>query len=519
MAVRAALGGSRGRIVRLLLTESVMVSVAGGIVGLVLGIAGIRALLTINDGGLPRIEADGALVALVDWHVLLFTLVVSLGAGIAFGLVPAVSGSHTNLTVALRRGGGHTGSGFRQHKARSVLVVVEMALALVLLVGSGLLSRSGAAGRFVNPGFDSQNVLIATMPLTDPRFRTSAAIAQTVDDAIGRLSALPGVESAGASFGVPLQGGCSFPFTIVGRSVGADPYHGEAGRVDLSPHYFDVFRIPVTRGRSFTDRDDAHAPPVVIINEAMAKKFWPNGDAIGARISIGGGTVKEFEREPPREIVGVVGDTRDDGLDIRPAPRMFVPLAQIPDAFSTLLVDMSQLFWIVRTNAAPSHGLRSAIEDGLRDATGLPIAQTRSMGDVVSTSTSSQQFTMWLMTVFGASALLLAAVGLYGLIAYSVAQRTREIGIRIALGAERAGVVALVMRQGLRLAIIGTAVGFAGALALSRLISSLLFGVTSRDPLVFVSAPFLFVVVALLALWWPARRASRVDPVIALRSE
>ena len=517
IAIRAAIGAGRGRIIRQLLTESVLLSVVGGALGLALGVAGIRALLSVNTAGIPRLGEAGALVN-VDWRVLGFTVLVSLATGILFGLIPALQGSHADLSSTLKESSGRSGTGFRQNKTRSLLVVSEVALALVLLVGSALLIRTSVALRNVDPGFDTSNVLTMRMSLTGPRFLKSEGVEQLVRDGVGRLSALPGIEKASATCCVPLQGGYGLPFVVVGRPLDDGPYHGGGDWVTLSPGYFDVFKIPVRRGRDFDERDDSQGPPVVIINEAMAKKFWPEGDPLNDRLIIGRGVMREFADEPERQIIGVVADTRDNGLNNDPGPRMFIPQAQLPDAANALNVRITPMAWVVRTRVEPM-SLSNAIQEQLRQASGLPVSDVRSMNQVVSLSTSRQQFNMWLMTVFGSVALLLAAIGIYGLMAYAVEQRTQEIGIRLALGAEASQVKNMVVFQGMRLTLAGVVIGVAAAFGLTRFIASFLFGVETWDPLVFVTVPVVLSVVALFAVWLPARRASRVDPIDALRYE
>ncbi len=517
IAIRAAIGAGRGRIIRQLLTESVLLSVAGGALGLLLGVVGIRALLAVNTAGIPRIGEAGALVT-VDWRVLTFTILVSLATGIVFGLIPALQGSHADLSSTLKESSGRSGTGFRQNKARSLLVVSEVALALILLVGSALLIRTSLALRAVDPGFDATNVLTMRMSLTGPRFATSEGVEQVVRDGVARLNALPGVEKASATCCVPLQGGYGLPFVVVGRPLNDGPYHGGGGWVTLSPGYFDVFKIPIKRGRDFNERDDSQGPPVVIINEAMARQFWPDGDPLNDRLIIGRGVMREFADEPERQIIGIAGDARDGGLNNDPQPRMFIPQAQLPDAANALNVRLTPMAWVVRTRVEPM-SLSNAIQEELRQASGLPVSDVRSMNEVVSLSTSRQQFNMWLMTVFGSVALMLAAIGIYGLMAYSVEQRTQEIGIRLALGAEAGQVKNMVVFQGMRLTLAGVVIGVAAALALTRFIASFLYGVEAWDPLVFVSVPAVLSIVALLAVWLPARRASRVDPMDALRYE
>lgn len=519
IALRAALGGSRGRIARQLLTESVVLSLVGGVLGLILGLVGIRALLSVNTAGLPRVGVEGAMVGL-DWRVLAFTLVTALGTGLLFGLFPALQSARTDLTTTLKEGGGRSGTGFRQNKARSVLVVTEVALALILLVGSALLIRTALALGGVDPGFDARNVLTMRMSLTGPRFLQSEGVEQAVRDGVERLRTVSGVESASATCCVPLEDGYGLPFTIVGRAAPAEgaPYHGGGQWMTASPGYFDVFRIPVKRGRAFTERDNSVAPGVVVINEAMTREYWPNGDPLNDRLVIGRGVMKEFATEPERQIIGVVGDTRDGGLNSEPGPAMYIPQAQVPDAVNALNLSISPLAWVVRTEGNPVL-VSTQVQEQIRQATGLPVTNVRTMEEVVSRSTSRQRFNMWLMTVFGACALLLAAIGIYGLMAYSVEQRTQEIGIRLALGASASTVKNMVVRQGMVLAVVGVLIGLAAAFGLARLMATLLYGVTTRDPLVFAGVPLLLTVVAFFAVWLPARRASKVDPMVALRYE
>ena len=516
IAIRAAMGGSRGRIVRQLLTESVVLSLAGGALGLLLGVVGIRALLAVNTAGLPRVGENGVLVG-VDWRVLGFALLVSVGTGVIFGLIPALQSAKTDLTTTLKESSGRSGTGFRQNKARSILVVTEVALALVLLIGSALLIRTAVALNRVDPGFDSRNVLTMRMSLTGPRFLQSESVSRMVRDASERVRRVPGVVEVSATCCVPLEGGYGLPFRIVGRPS-EGPFHGGGGWYTVSPGYFEVFRIPLKRGRTFTDRDDSRSPAVVIINEAMARQFWQKGDPLNDRLVIGRGVMKEFADEPERQIIGIVGDTRDGGLNNDPQPMMYIPQAQVPDPVNALNVKISTMAWVVRTEVEP-HTVSTQVQEQLRQATGLPVSNVRSMDEVVTRSTSRERFNMWLMTVFGGCALLLAAIGIYGLMAYSVEQRTQEIGIRLALGAPADKVRNMVVSQGMRLAIAGILIGLVAALGLARVMATFLFGVGVRDPMAFVGVPVLLTIVALLAVWFPARRGSRIDPLVALRYE
>jgi putative ABC transport system permease protein len=520
IAIRAAIGGSRGRIIRQLLTESVVLSVAGGVLGLLVGWAGIRALLSINTAGLPRVGEHGNLVA-VDWRVVAFTIGISLATGIIFGLIPALQSSKTDLTTTLKESSGRSGTGFRQNKVRSVLVVVEVALALVLLVGSALLIRTAVALGHVDPGFDTHNVLTLKMSLKGAQYEKSEAVEQVVRNGVEKLKSIPGVVNASATCCVPLQGGYGLPFRIVGRPLAADsqgPFHGGGGWMTVSPGYFEVFRIPVTKGRTFNERDTSTSTPVVIINEAMAKQYWPKADPLADRLVIGKGVMREFAAEGERQVIGVVADIKSNGLDSDPSPQMWIPQAQVPDLANALNVSLTPISWIVRTQVPPQ-SLSNAIQDQLRQVTGLPVSDVESMDSIVSVSVSRQRFNMWVMSVFGACAMLLAAIGIYGLMAYSVEQRTQEIGIRLALGAQASQVRKMVVTQGMALALVGIVIGLAGAFALARFITTFLYGVTPKDPLVFGGVPVVLALVAFFAVWLPARRASHVDPLIALRYE
>ena len=516
IAIRTAIGARRGRIIRQLLTESLVLSVIGGAIGLALGLFGIRALLAVNPGDIPRIGADGAGID-IDWRVLAFTAIVSLLTGVVFGLVPAVRASRADLNTTLKESGGLAGAAVRHNRARALLVMSEMALALVLLVGAALFIRTFVALRAVNPGFDANQVLTMGMSLSGGRFAKTAAVAQVIQEGETRLNALPGVEVAGATCCVPLQGGLGLPFVIEGRALSDGPFHGGGGFTPISASYFSAFRIPIIRGRAFTDRDTGGAPNVAIINQAMANEFWPNADPLADRITIAKG-LPELQ-DPTRQIVGIVGNVRAFGLGEEPGPIMYIPWAQLPDSHNTNLVGITPLSWIVRTRGEP-FSLSDAIQTELRQASGgLPAARPRAMDEIVTQSTARNDFNMLLLTVFAGSALLLATIGIYALMAYAVQQRTQEIGIRLALGAEPRTVRNMVVRQGMSLALAGVAIGVASAFGLTRLIASFLFGVTARDPMVFLVVPLLLGTVALIGVWLPARRAARVDPVIALRTE
>ena len=516
-AIRSALGASRARVIRQLLTESVLLAVVGGVLGLALGFLGVRWLLAISPAGLPRIGEDGGAVG-VDWRVLGFTLAVSCATGILFGLFPAFSVSRTDLNSTLKESSNRAGTGFRQAKTRSLLVITEVALAMVLLVGAALLIRTFVALRGVNAGFDAHNVLTMEMSMNGDRFSKTAAIAQLSRDGRQRLDAIPGVESSAFTCCLPVDGQFGLPFAIVGRPV--DPAKGQpgAGWMQASPDFYKTFKIPVIRGREFTDADTASAPSVVIINEALQKQYFPNENPIGQQILVGKGMGPPFE-EPARQIVGVVGNTHDRGLDQDTPPLMIVPDSQVLDAMTALNAKIVPLRWAVRTHGDPKR-LSAAISEQLRQASGgFPVAHIRTMEEIVSRTTSRQSFNMMLLTIFGAIALVLAAIGIYGLIAYSVQQRTQEIGIRMALGADRATIRKLMVWDGMKLTLIGMVLGIGASFGLTRLIASFLFGVKTWDPTAFIAVPVVLAAVALLAVWLPAMRASRVEPMMALRVE
>jgi predicted permease len=530
LAIRAAVGAGRWRMIRQLLTESMVLSSAGGLLGLGAGLVGIRVLLGLypaavpfpspgNPVTLPRLGEGGAGVAL-DWRVLAFTIGVSFATGLLFGLIPARSASRPDLTTALKESNGKS-TGLRQSRSRSLLVMSEAALALILLTGAGLLIRTYAALRAVDPGFDTAGVLTTQVSVTGTRFERTSNLDQLVREGVGRMRALPGVASASAACCIPLETVWQLPFIVAGRPL-ERRFHGFAGWTFVSPEYFETFRIPVLRGRSFTERDNAAGPAVALINQSMARLYWSASDPLGASLLIGRGMRPEYDADAPRQVIGIVGDTRDSGLNLNARPAMYVPVAQLPDAVNVLNLRLLPMAWFVRLKGEPagSPELASAIRNRIEQASGgLPVSRLRSMDEISARSTARTRFSMLLMTIFGAAALLLAAVGVYGLMAYSVEQRRRELGIRMALGAARSQVRNMVVIQGMRLALIGTLIGVGAALGLARFLAGFLFGVEAWDPAVFASAPILLNTVALAAVWVPALRATRVDPAGALRHD
>jgi putative ABC transport system permease protein len=462
ISIRVALGAGRGRIIRQILTESMLVSLVGGAIGIWLGFFGVRLLFAVNPVTMPRL-GEHAEALMLDWRILVFALGISILAGAIAGIVPAIKASKTDLAAAINESGARSGAGLRGHKTRSLLVVSEMALAMVLLVGAALLIRSFHDSISVNPGFQSHSILTMNMSLTGKRFGTTAAVAEVVRDGRQRLESVPGVEeSTAAGCCLPLGGiGYGLGFNIEGRAPTQGPYTGGGAWRSISPGYFDVFRIPLLRGRAFNLQDTGSSEPVAIINEKMAKQYWPKGDEIGARITIGKGLGPQFV-DPPREIVGVVGDVRDIGFNNDPPPTMYVPLTQINDQLTALDSTLIPLEWMVRTRVAP-YSLSQQIQEQLRIASGgVPVGTVQTMDEVVSHSVAYQRFSTTLLSVFAAIALLLAAVGIYGVMAYSVQQRTQEIGIRMTLGATPEKVQRMVVRQGMLLAGIGVVLGIAG---------------------------------------------------------
>ena len=522
MAIRTAIGANRTRIVRQLLTESVVLALAGGVCGFILGAWGVRVLLDIAPGNIPRITDTAhtaTLVSALDWRVLCFTLGISFATGILFGLFPAVHVSRLDVNTSLKDTSGRAGTGRHQNRARGVLVVSEIALALVLLVCAALMIRTFVGLRAVNPGFDPHNVLTLQTSLSGGRYGTTAQVDNLIRQMAPRLESLPGVQSAATAIMLPIEGGVDLPFNIEGKPPAkGNKYSGDEQWRSVSAHYFSAFKIPLMRGRAFTEHDIGQSARVVIINQTMAKKYWPKQDPIGSRITIGKGLGPDFD-EPAREIVGIAGNVREHGLTDADQGVMYVPDGQVSNGLTQLANKVLPLSWIVRTSMEPK-ALTAAIQHEFLAFDGqLPVSKIRTMEQVIAESTARQNFNMLLLTIFAATALLLAAIGIYGLMAYSVEQRTQEIGIRIALGAGSHDMLRLVIVQGLRLAGIGMAIGLAAAFGLTRLLSSLLFGVKTTDPMAFGVVVATLAAVAGIATYIPARRATRIDPVIALRYE
>ena len=521
LAIRSAMGAGRARVVRQLLTESVLLAGCGGILGLALGAWGVRGLLLLTPGNIPRVtDATGGsiVIPVLDWRVAAFTLGLALLTGIVFGLFPALHTSKPDLVSTLKEAGGRSGTGVRHKRIRSTLVVTETALALVLLVGAALLIRSFVGLRSVNSGLDPHNVFTFQTSLVGTAYSTTANVSNLTTQVVQRLEAVPGVEAAASTIVLPVEAGIDLPFAIVGKPPTRGEYNGDEQWRSISPHYFNAFKIPLLRGRGVAEGDTGAGPRVVIINDAMAKKYWPNEDAIGQVLVIGKGLGPQFE-EPPRQIVGIVGNVRENGLGNAGVGVMYIPQAQVAEGLTALANNVIPLSWVVRTASDPLP-LRAAIERELHAVEGqMAISRPRTMEQVLSSAVARQNFNMVLLSIFAGAALVLAAIGIYGLMSYSVEQRTQEIGIRMALGANRGAMLRSVLREGMTLAVIGVVLGLGLAYGLTRLLASLLFGVKASDPLAFAVVAGILTTVAAAAALIPARRATNVDPAIALRYE
>jgi putative ABC transport system permease protein len=517
IAIRTALGARRWRVVRQLLTESLLLAVAGGVVGIVVGAWGARALVALSPGNLPR-AAEFAEAAPLDWRILAFTMGVALLTGIVFGFFPAWQISRTNVNSTLKESSSRSSTG-RRLLARNLLVVSEISLALVLLIGAALMIRTFAALRQVNAGFNPKNVLSFETSLAGTKYSATDRVDQLTREAVRRIETAPGVVAAANGPYLPLEGGFGLGFDIIGRAhAPGDQSTGGAAWMYVSKNYFRSLEIPLLRGRVFDDRDTRNSPLVVAINESFVKKYWPKQDPIGQRIKIGEGMGPDFA-EGPREVVGVIGDVKEGGLG-NPAPEvMYIPLPQLKDSFISLNNKMIPMTWMVKTSVSPLTLSAAVQKQMLETDSQLAIAHMRPVELVVSEALARQDFNMTLLTVFAGVALLLAAIGVYGMLSYSVQQRSQEIGIRMALGAHRSDVLGMVVKQGMTLAGLGIVIGVAGALALSRLLTALLFGVKPYDPMTFVAVALVLAATSMVACWIPAWRATRVDPMLALRYE
>lgn len=497
IALRTALGAGRLTILRQMITESVLLALAGGAAGTLLAVWGVALLVALSAGNIPSTAQ-----VRIDSTVLVFTLLISLATGVLFGLVPALRTIKLNLSESLKEGGRSGSDGARRNRTRSVLVVLESAVAVVLLIGAGLLVRSLLRLQDISPGFDANNVLTMRLDLPEAKYGTPEKSANFFSELESRLDGLPGVESVGFISELPLSGQPNdMPYTVEGRPpVSIDQSFDDDFR-QVNRQYFSALRIPLLRGRYFTDQDVRQNAKVVIISDLLARQTFPNEDPVGKRLIFMMG-------KEPFEIIGIVGDIRHRALESAPAPAIYLPNLQTP--------------WmnvVIRTKGDPSNlsvAVRKVVQGIDPDQ---PVADVRTMQQWVDEAVAGPRYRTTLLGLFALVALLLASTGIYGVMSYSVSQRTHEIGVRMALGARQLDVLKLVVRQGMVLVVVGVGIGLMGALALTRLMSSLLFGVTAKDPFTFVAVAALLTFVAFVACYLPARRATKVDPLTALRYE
>lgn len=504
-AIRAALGARRGRVVRQFLTESVLLSLVGGAVGLALAVWVVRALVFLMPKDTPRLEEIR-----LDYRVVLFTLGTSILTGIVFGLAPAFQAARTNLNDVLKEAGRSGGDTSRRLRLRNLLVISEFALSLVLLIGAGLMVKSLLRLQEVKPGFEPSNLLTMRIALPATKYENFNQSRAFFEQLFDRLDARPDIESVGAINLLPFGGGGGDrSFSIEDQPTPAGHARPDEQVRFVTPNYFHTMQIPLLSGRDFTRRDLPDTPPVAIVNSAFARKFWDGGNAIGKRISFSANNPKWYE------IIGIVGNVKHRGLDIADSPELYIP------AFQPLFADgnVPALYVAVRTANDPSiaaSAMRGEVAAIDRDQ---PVYSLMTMDQRISDSVAPRRFNMFILGLFAALALVLAAIGIYGIMAFSVVQRTHEIGVRMALGASGSDVLKLILRNGVGLALIGIAVGLVAAFAATRVLSSLLYGVSATDPVIFVVDAVLLAVAALLACYIPARRATKVDPLVALRYE
>ena len=497
IAMRTALGASRLRIIRQMITESLLLAIFGGALGALLAVAGVKLLVSLGEDNIPRTAN-----VKIDATVLAFTLLISLATGLLFGLAPAIRTMKENLVDALKDGTRGGSEATVKNRTRSLLVVFESAIAVMLLIAAGLLIRSLVALQNVDPGFDPNNVLTLRVDLPRQKYNTPEKASNFFEQLETRVAGLPGVEAVGLITDLPLSGEArDMPYRVEGRPATSDIAFVDFRRVNKN--YFSAMRIPLRRGRNFTEQEVRQSDKAIVVSQAFVDSVFPNEEALGKRLIIWSGI-----RNEPYEIIGIVGDTRYQSLQGEPSATMYVPTREL------LFVNL-----VIRTQGDPLSlvgGVRKEVNALDPDQ---PIAAIRPMTEWVAMSAAGARYRTTLLGLFALLAMILAATGIYGVMSYSVAQRTQEIGVRMALGARPLDVLKLVVRQGMMLALIGVIVGLAGAFALTRVMSSLLFGVTERDPITFVAVAALLIVVAFIACFVPAHRATRVDPLITLRCE
>jgi putative ABC transport system permease protein len=504
MSIRGALGASRSRVVRLLLTESVLLAIVGGAVGLVLAIWSLDLLVSLKPANLPRLAEIG-----VNRTVFLFTLGVSIFTGLLFGVVPALQVSRLDLNEGLKESSRGGTDSPRRHRMRALLVVSEVALSLVLLVGAGLMIRSFSRLLAVDPGFKADHVLTAFVSLPQSKYPKHEEQTAFFDRLLERLRNLPGVTAAGLVTDIPLYGGSSTGFDIEGRPEAAPGTRAMTDYRLISSDYFAAMGMRLVKGRAFSRHDNETAPGVVIINETLAARFFAGENPIGRRLDLSG------DPKDLREIVGVVGDVRNYGLDAEVKPEVYVPFLQSAPGYLSSVVSAPT---IVVRSAMEASSLGSAVREQVQALDkDQPVSEVKTMEWYLADSMAQRRFNMFLLGAFAGLALVLAAVGIYGVIAYTVTQRTHEMGIRIALGAKGGDILRLVFSNAMATTLAGIALGLGAAFALTRLLRSLLYQVSPTDPVIFAAIPLLLLTVSIIATYLPARRAMKVDPITALR--
>jgi len=501
MSIRTALGAGRWRLVRQLLTESVLLAALGGVIGLLIALWGTDVLVAISPESFPRVQEIN-----LDGRVIGFTLLVSISTGVIFGLAPALQVSRLDLNSSLKDGGRGSAEGFGRRRLRSALIVAEVALTMILLVGAGLMIRSFDRLMRVDPGFRADNLL--TMELSLPQARYGEGEPQTANffrEILGRIQTLPGVESVGATWILPLSGqGAGSGFDIEGRDPATISERTNSAFSVVSPDYFHTMSIPIVKGREFGDRDTANAPGVSLVNENFARRYFPNEDPLGKRIK------RRGDENQWTTIVGVVGDVRQINLAAEPRSEMYFSYLQTPFPFMNV---------VVRTAADPATLATAVRKEVWAVNPNQPVANVSTVNELLATSTARTRFNTLLLSLFAMIALTLASVGIFGVMSYTVTQRTREIGVRMALGAQSSDVLRLIIRQGMILAAVGIVIGLAAALVITRVMTIVLYSISATDPATFVGIALLLAGVALIACYIPAKRATKVDPMVALRNE
>ena len=518
IAVMTALGASRWRIAQRVLAENLILAAAGGGVGLLVAYAGVQGLPALSGANLPQAERIH-----IDAYVIVYATAMAALAGILAGLPPAVQLAGGDLLRWMREGSAQGGSSAAGHRVRVALTLSQIGLSTILLAGAGLLTRSFWNLTSIDPGFQVDGLLTMTVSMTPARYPDSARLGAYTDAVALRLERIPGVVAASSTTALPSEFPIDFPVSAV-RGSDQPAVAGGSAALDawyraVNPHYFAAMRIPLLNGRVLTDSDSAGGAPVVVINQALARAAFPNGEALGQALVIGGGYLTDARDLRPRTIVGIVGDTRERGLRFAPTLTTYVPVAQAPEPITRLTLDKVSLRWVVRTDREPTELVAAVRQAVLTVDPTQPATDFARMSDVLGRSISPHRFNMLMLTTFSGLALALAALGVYGLTAYAVAQRTREIGIRVSLGASPAQLVRGLVGQGLRLCLAGTALGLVGALFLGRFLRSLLFGVSATDGLTIVVVIATMTAVVAAATYLPASRASRIDPILALRQE